>query len=59
MKVLLLAWIWCISFIIMGITCMDCSWLFWLSFIVFAADSIYINKNAERLEREIDELFGN
>lgn len=37
---------------------MDCSWLFWLSFIVFAADSIYISKNAGRLEREIDELFG-
>ena len=58
MKVLPLTFIWCISFVTMAITCMNCDLVFWLAFFVFAADNIYMGKNTKRFEREIDELFG-
>ena len=50
MKVLPLTFIWCISFVTMAITCMNCDLVFWLAFFVFAAGSIYMGKNKEAWE---------
>jgi hypothetical protein len=58
MKILPLAFVWCVSFIVMAITCMSSNIVFWISFIVFAIDCIYMARNNNRLESEIDELFG-
>lgn len=44
--------IWIISFIVMIIFCETLNFVFWLSFIVFAIISVYIEKHSERLERE-------
>ena len=49
MRVLPLTFIWCISFLTMGFTCMKLEALFWIS-------SIYVGKHRERLEREIEEM---
>ncbi|WP_431422208.1 hypothetical protein [Bacteroides hominis] len=57
MKVIPLAFIWCVSFVVMAITCMSFNLIFFGAFVVFAADCVYIGKNKERLEREIDEIF--
>lgn len=60
MKVLPLSFIWCMSFIAMAITCMSFGFMFWLSLLVFISTNCYMGskKNKERLERELDELFG-
>ncbi len=58
MRVLPLAFIWCVSFITMTITCLSFGFIFWIAFVVFAFDSVYISKNHKRLETEIDEIFG-
>lgn len=60
MKVLPLSFIWCLSFVSMAITCMSFGTVFWLSLLAFVSVNCYIGnkKNKERLERELDELFG-
>ena len=58
MKVLLLAFVWCISFVTMAITCLNLNPVFWIAFAVFALDSVYMSKNHKKLEIEIDEIFG-
>lgn len=57
MKVLPLLSIWCVSFVLMAITCMSFGLIFWISLLVFAITCTYIGKNSERLERELDELL--
>ena len=58
MKVLPLTFIWCISFVTMGFTCLKLEALFWISLFILSLCSIYMSKHRKRLEREIDELFG-
>lgn len=60
MKVLPLSFIWCMSFTTMAITWQGFGLVFWLSLLAFVSVNCYIGnkKNKERLERELDELFG-
>lgn len=56
MRVLPLTFIWCISFVTMGFTCLKMEVLFWISLFIFSLCSIYVGKHRERLEREIEEM---
>ncbi|KXT36297.1 hypothetical protein HMPREF2534_02866 [Bacteroides thetaiotaomicron] len=42
----------------MGFTCLKLEALFWISLFILSLCSIYMSKHRKRLEREIDELFG-
>ena len=58
MKVLPLSFIWCVSFIVMAVTCVSLNLIFWLSLVVFSATCLYMTRNSKRLEKELDEIFG-
>lgn len=57
MKVLPLAFIWCVSFVTMAITCLNFGFVFWIAFAVFVLDNVYMSKNHKRLEMELDEML--
>lgn len=49
---------WLISFIVAAISISSMEILFWVSFLVFAMLSVYIQRWQEKIIRDIDDIFG-
>lgn len=57
MKAEVIIAIWVISFALSALFVESLNCVFWLSFAVFSITSVYLEKNSDRIERELTNSF--
>ena len=57
MKTICIMFIWTLAFVMAALSVSQMGVVFWVSFAVFAASSVYVQRNQKRLLREVDKIF--